>query len=206
MLLGFGGKGSRRHQRLLKTFDTTGAKQVPTRKTISSNGRPASAARASYAWGIPGTSLSRSSHGVKGEGVLCMFQNGIQDGITPDFPHAFQKVSLMKVCEGVRRGFWRASWKGSEGVSEGFPWVSGGGPRHTPDFPHAFQKVSLMECCEGVRRGFWRASWKGSERGLRRGFHMGFRGGFRGGPWVSGGVRDKFSREQLSEIVYFATS
>ena len=157
MLLGFGGKGSRRHQRLLKTFDTTGAKQVPTRKTISSNGRPASAARASYAWGIPGTSLSRSSHGVKGEGVLCMFQNGIQDGITPDFPHAFQKVSLMKVCE-------------------------------------------------GVRRGFWRASWKGSERGLRRGFHMGFRGGFRGGPWVSGGVRDKFSREQLSEIVYFATS
>ena len=138
MLLGFGGKGSRRHQRLLKTFDTTGAKQVPTRKTISSNGRPASAARASYAWGIPGTSLSRSSHGVKGEGVLCMFQNGIQDGITPDFPHAFQKVSLMKVCEGSEGGSGGLPGKAPKGFPKGFHGFPGG----VRDTPQTFRTLS----------------------------------------------------------------
>ena len=62
-----------------------------------------------------------------------------------------------------------------------------------------------MKCCEGVRRGFWRASWKGSEvseevsAGVSEGVSEGV-------PWVSGGFRDKFNPEQLSEIVYFATS
>ena len=63
-------------------------------------------------------------------------------------------------------------------------------------------------------QGFPKRFPQGFPKGGPKGFH-GFPGGVVAGvsegvsegfPWVSGGFRDKFSREQLSEIVYFATS
>ena len=64
-----------------------------------------------------------------------------------------------------------------------------------------------MKVCEGVGKGGSGGLLGKAPKGVSEEVSAGVsEGGSDGFPWVSGGVRDKFSREQLSEIVYFATS
>ena len=74
-----------------------------------------------------------------------------------------------------------------------------------PDLPHGFPK-GFFQGLRGGSKGGYEGCAGRVPKGFRRGFRRVSEGVSEGFPWVSGGFHDKVSREQLSQIIYFATS